>query len=450
MLAALARITLIAFLTFGLCMEGANAQVVPAGFTRTVLATGGPSTATAMARRPDGSVLIAIKEGTVRVYRNGALLATPFHTFASVSTSGEAGVIGIAIDPDYANNGYVYVRVSRTTGGGIMRLTSAGDVSVAGSETVLFPLTVTGVIHQGGAVHFGPDGKLYFTIGETGLGSNAPLLTNLFGKIMRINSDGTIPTDNPFYTTATDSNRAIWAKGLRNPYTFAFQRGTGRLHINHVGGTWEEVNVGVPGADYGWPSTEGMFNQATFPNFTLPLYTYQTAPGAAITGGTFYNPETATRFPAFYRGAYFFGDIVRQTLRTLDPATGVPTDFGTAFSGIVDLDVTPEGRLLVLSRNTNLLASIDYTLGACCNGTGCTNGTVAACAGDFRGVGSACTAVTCCNVNFNHDDVVSVQDIFDYLAAWFAGLPSAEFDGQAGVQVTDIFAFLASWFAGCP
>jgi glucose/arabinose dehydrogenase len=329
-----------------------------------------------------------------------------------------------------------------------MRLTANGDVAAAGSETVIFPITVAGGIHQGGAVHFGPDGKLYFTIGETGLGSNAPLLTNLLGKIMRINSDGSIPEDNPFYTTAVDNNRAIWAKGLRNPYTFAFQRGTGRLHINHVGTSWEEVNVGAAGADYGWPSTEGMFNQATYPNFTLPLYTYQTSPGAAITGGAFYNPETA-RFPAFYRGAYFFGDIVRATLRTLDPATGVATSFGTAFSGIVDLDVTPDGRLLVLSRNTNMLASLDYTLGACCNGATCTVGATAACAGDFRGIGSACTSATCCAVNINHDDVVSVQDIFDYLTAWFSGLPSAEFDGQPGVQVADIFAFLSAWFAGC-
>src|SRR5205823_6118401 len=112
--------------------------------------------------------------------------------------------------------------------------------------------------HNGGATHFGPDGKLWIAVGENANGANSQTLTNLLGKMLRINSDGTIPTDNPFYNTATGQNRAIWALGLRNPYTFTFQPGTGRMHINDVGqNTWEEIDVGVAGANYGWPSTEG-------------------------------------------------------------------------------------------------------------------------------------------------------------------------------------------------
>ncbi len=426
----------------------AHAQPLPTGFVRTNLITGGPISATAMVRRPDGSILIAMKEGPVRVYRNGALLTTPFYTFPSVVTSGEAGVIGITIDPNYAINGYVYARVSRPTGGGIMRLTGAADVATTNSETQIFDIPDSGGFHRGGAVHFASDGTLYFTVGDNFSSSNAPLLTNLLGKIMRINADGSIPIDNPFYSVATGDNRAIWARGLRNPFTFAFQPGTSRLHINNVGDAWEEINVGIPGADYGWPSTEGTFDPVAHPTFTQPLYTYPTPGGHAITGGAFYNP-VSPRFPAFYRGAYFFGDVVSGKLRTVDPATGVATDFGTGFTSVVDLDVTPDGRLLVLMRAATTIASVDYTLGACCTAGSCTTTTSAACASDFRGVGSSCSPATCCMANFDHDDSISVLDIFAYLSAWFAGQPAAEFNGVPGLSIDDIFAFLAAWFAGC-
>src|SRR5690606_29293667 len=100
--------------------------------------------------------------------------------------------------------------------------------------------------HNGGAMHFGPDGKLYVAIGDNKGGPTgiyAQDLTNLHGKILRINPDGSIPTDNPFYGTLAGNNRAIYAYGFRNPFTFAFQPGTGRLYANDVGETgWEEVN----------------------------------------------------------------------------------------------------------------------------------------------------------------------------------------------------------------
>ena len=121
-------------------------------------------------------------------------------------------------------------------------------------------------------MHFGPDGKLYVAVGENANGANAQTLGNLLGKMLRINADGTIPTDNPFYGTATGKNRAIWALGLRNPFTFAFQPGTGRMFINDVGqNTWEEINDGIAGANYGWPDTEGA---TTDPRFAAPLYAY--------------------------------------------------------------------------------------------------------------------------------------------------------------------------------
>src|SRR5205814_10017150 len=98
--------------------------------------------------------------------------------------------------------------------------------------------------HNGGAIHFGPDGKLYIAVGENTIGSNAQSFSTLLGKMLRMNSDGTIPTDNPYYNDApvTGQNKLIWSLGLRNPFTFAFQRGAGRMFINDVGeGTWEEI-----------------------------------------------------------------------------------------------------------------------------------------------------------------------------------------------------------------
>src|SRR5918997_2524777 len=112
--------------------------------------------------------------------------------------------------------------------------------------------------------------------------------------MLRINSNGTIPTDNPFFNTAVGNNRSIWALGLRNPFTFAFQPGTGRMFINDVGqSTFEEINDGIAGSNYGWPNTEGPTSN---PAFRSPLFAYGRSEGCAIAGGAFYNP-TSVQFP---------------------------------------------------------------------------------------------------------------------------------------------------------
>src|SRR5207249_1987602 len=110
------------------------------------------------------------------------------------------------------------------------RFTANGNTALPGSEVVLLDLdnlSSTATNHNGGAIHFGLDGKLYIGVGENATGTNSQTLANLLGKMLRINADGSIPTDNPFYATATGNNRAIWAIGLRNPFTFAVQPGTG-------------------------------------------------------------------------------------------------------------------------------------------------------------------------------------------------------------------------------
>jgi glucose/arabinose dehydrogenase len=307
---------------------------------------------------PDGRLFVCLQTGQVRVIKNGSLLATPFLSL-SVDSSGERGLIGIAFDPNFTNNHYVYVYYTVPTSpthNRVSRFTAAGDVAASGSEVVILNLdNLSGATnHNGGGLHFGSDGKLYIGVGENANGANAQTLSNLLGKLLRINSDGTIPTDNPFYNTASGNNRAIWALGLRNPFTFGFQPGTGRLFINDVGqSTWEEIDDGIAGANYGWPTTEGPTNN---PSFVSPIYYYghgsTDTTGCAIVGGTFYNPAVP-QFPASYTGKYFFSDLCSGWIRVFDPAAGTASAFATGIDTPVDLDVGPDGALYYVARGSN-------------------------------------------------------------------------------------------------
>ena len=204
--------------------------------------------------------------------RTALLLATPFLT-VTVDSSGERGLLGVAFDPNFVSNQLVYIYYTATTPtihNRISRFTAAGDVAMAGSETIVMDLNnlSTATNHNGGALHFGPDGNLYVAVGDNANGDNAQSLSTRHGKMLRISSTGGIPTDNPFFNSATGDNRAIWALGLRNPFTFSFQPGIGRMFINDVGeGTWEEINDGIAGSNYGWPNCEGFCNP---PNSELP------------------------------------------------------------------------------------------------------------------------------------------------------------------------------------
>lgn len=327
---------------------------LPTGFAENPFVSG-LNQPTAMEIAPDGRIFVTEQTGALRVIKDGQLLATPFATF-DVDSFFERGLLGIAFDPDFATNQFLYVYY--TVNGAekhnrVSRLTANGDLMVPGSEQVILELnTLNAGNHNGGAIHFGIDGKLYIATGDNAVGANAQSLSNLLGKILRINSDGTIPEDNPFYATATGDNRAIWAYGLRNPFTFAFNPGTSRMMINDVGQSrWEEINAGITGSNYGWPSTEG---PTTNPNFRAPIFAYPhggsdpNISGTAITGGVFYSPQTAT-FPAEFVGDYFFADYGNRWIRRLDLSTNSVSAFATSVNkAVVDLKVTPAGDLLVL------------------------------------------------------------------------------------------------------
>jgi glucose/arabinose dehydrogenase len=346
------------------CFE-IKAATLPTGFTETQVATG-LSNATAMEFAPDGRLFVCQQSGELRVVKNGILLSTPFLSVA-VDSSGERGLLGVAFDPNFPTNKFVYVYYTNGTlsprHNQVSRFTANGDVAVANSEVVILTLDnlSSATNHNGGAIHFGPDGKLYVAVGENANGANSQTLSNRLGKILRINSDGSIPADNPFFNTAAGLNKSIWSLGLRNPFTFAFQQNTSRMFINDVGqSTWEEINDGIAGSNYGWPTTEG---PTTNPSFRAPIFAYGRSPsdtgGCAITGGAFYNPVT-TQFPTTYVGKYFFADFCSGWIRLLDPATNTATGFATGINSPVDLRVAADGSLYYLARGVGTVIRIQY------------------------------------------------------------------------------------------
>jgi hypothetical protein len=249
----------------------------------------------------------------------------------------------------------------------VSRFILDGDTIVPGSETVILELSPLGSIagHDGGALRFGEDGKLYIATGDAETPRNSQSLATLHGKILRINPDGSIPEDNPFASELSDSLRAIWVFGLRNPYTFAIQPGTGRTFINDVGeNDWESIFEGIAGANYGWPNKEGY---GTDPQYRNPIFAFRhkdtpcipIAPcndlyGGAIIGAAFYNPSQP-QYPAEYTGSYFFADYVYGWIKRLDLSTGEVNDVAEGLQAPVDLQVGPDGNLYCLYRGQDQL-----------------------------------------------------------------------------------------------
>ena len=300
---------------------------LPQGFSVSTF-SGLPSgaTPTAMAFAPDGRLFVCMQDGRLVIIKNGTLLAKPFLTVPTMA-NGERGLLGVAFHPTFSTNGRVYVYYTVTgppAHNRIARYVADRDTALS-AETVIadLPTLSSATNHNGGAIHFGLDGKLYVGVGENANGANSQSLTTALGKLLRFNDDGSIPGDNPFLATTTGQNQAIWAMGLRNPFTFAVHPTTGRILIDDVGqSTWEEIDEGTAGANYGWPTTEGPTND---PSFVSPIYAYQHSSGlvtgTAIIGGAFYSTASPT-FPAEYRENYFFADLSGSWINRMDPVNG--------------------------------------------------------------------------------------------------------------------------------
>jgi glucose/arabinose dehydrogenase/regulation of enolase protein 1 (concanavalin A-like superfamily) len=360
----LRRVMIIALLASGASVL--HAQTFPANFSQVAVATG-ISNPTVLAFAPDGRIFVAQQNGALIVIKNGVKLSTPAIQL-TVNSSGERGLIGIALHPGFSTNGFVYLYYTLSSGvrNRVSRFTMSGDIISPSSEVVILDLDPlsSATNHNGGAMHFKGD-KLYVAIGENANGAHAQNLDTYHGKLLRVNADGSAPADNPFNTAGVSEQRKrVWAYGLRNPYTFDVQPGTERIFVNDVGqNTWEEINDATAGGlNFGWPATEGATSN---PAFASPVFSYQHGSGdgrgCAITGGVFFNPASSG-YPSSFTGKYFYQDLCNAWINYIDPASGVRSAFATGLPGqSLALDVGTDGNLYYLSRSAGTLYRIIYT-----------------------------------------------------------------------------------------
>lgn len=386
--------------------RGSSARAVsPGGFAGEVVYDNIPQPLD-FAFAPDGRIFIATLTGDVRIIRNGALLPTPFHTVPA-NDVGERGLVGLALDPNFAVNGYVYLFYTYETNaadpqgpktGRLIRVTANGDVSLAGSEAVLlgtvagtpsepscdsFPigtdcLPANGLSHIGGGLRFAPDGSLFVATGDASfmapnaneLMTHVQDLDSLAGKLLRIDpANGAGLSYNPFYTGNPNANRSkVYAYGFRQPFRFSIRPGPGTPFLGEVGSSyWEELNAIAPGGNYGWPCFEGYLQHptqsalafcqtfyATEPQVEHPIHVYQRQPpyGAAVIGGVF---ADGGNYPPDVSGDYFFADYIKDEIYGLridgdnNPVDGsLQTVLGGA-GGPVDFEAGPDGDVYYLA-----------------------------------------------------------------------------------------------------
>jgi glucose/arabinose dehydrogenase len=365
---------------------------------------------TALAFTPDGRLLITSRNGHLRVYDGGVLQDPPGLDIESHTCSdNERGLLGVAVDPEFEQNHFIYVYYTHTYTGScplgstenpvnrVSRFVLNEDNTVdEGAETILLDNMHSYYgVHNAGDLEFGPDDYLYVSTGDNGCdyagdsgcqnGNNATRDENvLIGKILRITRDGNVPPDNPFMgedsdrcalTGKTEPGRRCqetYAWGFRNPFRISFDPNQPRFFINDVGGNhWEEVDLGIAGADYGWNVREGFCATGTAncgntpPGMTDPLYAYDHSDGCrAITGGAFV-PHGI--WPAQFEGNYLYADYnCRRIYALSDPGganevtklVSLPGDVGP-----VDMVFGPSGEgqaLYYISHGDSALHRLTY------------------------------------------------------------------------------------------
>ena len=352
----------VALLTMVLVSASVGVAAPPADFQTSLVIGDGLDGPSGFEIAPDGRIFVLERSGKIKIVKDGELLPTPFADLPSENT-GDRGLIGIAFDPDFGvSNHYVYFYYTgHDLLNHLVRFSADQDVATNGPIELFRTSSPSHELHVGGSIRFGPDGKLYFAVGDNGNGSLAQDLSNPHGKILRINKDGSIPADNPF-ADQPGKLGAIWAYGFRNPWRFQFDSATGRLYVGDVGDfTWEEVNRVVKGGNYGWPVHEGICTSGCA-GYIDPLYVYPHAgESAAVTGGPVYR---AQMFPPEYQGDLFFGDYAKGFIRNADlDANGDITavhDFDDQAGSVVDLKVAPDGSLYYITYFPGALYRITY------------------------------------------------------------------------------------------
>ena len=305
---------------------------------------------------PDGRLFVTERPGRVRIVRfdgtRATLDAQPWATVGvRAGTNNEGGLLGLALDPKFAQNGFVYLYYSYRSGNAtlnkLVRMRDSGGVGV--EETVLVDGIAGSTNHDGGRVKFGPDGKLYVTTGDAEVDTRAQQTTNLNGKVLRVNADGSIPADNPFPTSA------IWSYGHRNVQGIAWHPDTGALYETEHGPSGlfpfccnDEVNLIEKGKNYGWPTVIGQPHDARFVD---PLLTSGRNDTWAPSGATFLTHVGPLR------GSFLFATLRGTHLhRVVFGPDGTTVAFEerllvNQFGRLRDVYELPSGQLLLLTSN---------------------------------------------------------------------------------------------------
>jgi glucose/arabinose dehydrogenase len=320
----------------------------------------------------DGRIFVVEQAGRIRVVKNGALQTTPFLDISSrVLSGGERGLLSVAFHPQYATNHFFYVYFTTQPNGDIHieRFTTTANADVADAATAKVIITAphsTYDNHNGGLVSFGPDGMLYAGLGDGGSGGdplgNGQNFNAILASLIRIDVDHgdpySIPTNNPFVGQANHRGE-VWAKGLRNPWRYAFDKTSGLLYIADVGqNLHEEVDV-VPatsgGLNFGWNITEGLscYSAAgcTRTGLTDPIVDYPHTGACSITGGYVYRGTAIQGL----QGHYFYSDYCAGFLRSFRYSSGVAadqTDWGITTSAVASFGQDFSGEIYMISGNT--------------------------------------------------------------------------------------------------
>lgn len=296
--------------------------------------------------------LVSERSGSIRIVEDGRVLNESLVSFDNISNTAEEGLMGLALDPDYAVNRLVYACYAAPGEDGlqdrVVRFEDLGD-DVGAIETILEGIPAAR-FHAGCRLGFGPDKKLYITTGDATNGSIAQDQASLGGKILRINADGSYPEDNPF------DNSPIWSLGHRNPQGVAWQPGTDQLFATEHGPSivdgpagGDEVNIIQRGANYGWPIVS---HERSDERFISPLLVF--TPAVAPSGATFYDSDVLPQFADDFFFATLKGEgIIRVVFDRQEPSKVIQYEKleGIDFGRIRDVVQGPDGSLYFLSSN---------------------------------------------------------------------------------------------------
>jgi glucose/arabinose dehydrogenase len=329
----------------------------------------------------DPRLFVVEKGGAIRVLKNGAVLGAPFLDLTgAVSTGSEQGLLGLAFPPDYATTGRFAVHYTDMAGDtrvSTFLVSSDPDLADAASESVVVTAVQPFPNHNGGQIHFGPDGHLYIGLGDGGSaddpGGRGQSLDDLLGAILRIDLNGgtpyAVPADNPFVGTA-GARPEIWSYGLRNPWRFSFDRLNGDLYVGDVGqNQWEEIDYAPAaagagrGVNFGWRTMEGRHcfhgGSCDQTGLALPVLDYDHDSGCSVTGGYVYRGAAIPEL----QGHYFYADFCQgwvHSLRMDAGAVGAQADWPTLRPGgsIPSFGEDSAGELYVLASDGRVLKMV--------------------------------------------------------------------------------------------